>query len=60
MFSFNFLSLFVLQSLFQDQKTVLVKVLKNQNDNLGRAKICDKKHYVLLENLNEDKDFTEV
>ena len=50
----------MLQSLFQDQKTVLVKVLKNQNDNLGRAKICDKKHYVLLENLNEDKDFTEV
>ena len=23
--------------------TIPVKVLKNQNDNLGRAKICDKK-----------------
>ncbi len=43
-----------------NKKTILVKVLKIQNDNLGRAKICDKKHYVLLENLNEDKDFKEV
>jgi len=43
-----------------NKKTILVKVLKNQNDNLGRSKICDKKHYVLLENLNEDKDFKEV
>jgi hypothetical protein len=34
--------------------------LKIQNDNLGRAKICDKKHNGLLENLNEDKDFKEV
>ena len=43
-----------------NKKTILVKVLKNQNDNLGRSKICDKKHYVLLENLNEDKDFKKV
>ncbi len=34
--------------------------MKIQNDNLGRAKISDKKHYVLLENFNEDKDFKEV
>ena len=34
--------------------------MKIQNDNFGRAKISDKKHYVLLENFNEDKDFKEV
>ena len=42
------------------KQTILVKVLKYQSDNLGRAKICDKKHYVLLDDLNEDKEFEEV
>jgi hypothetical protein len=41
-------------------KKLFWKVLMIQNDNLGRAKICDKKHYVLLVNLNEDKDFKEI
>ena len=42
------------------KQAILMKVLQYQSDNLGRAKICDKKHYVLLDDLNEDKEFEEV
>ena len=40
---------------------ILVKVLESQPSvSLQIAKICGKRFYVLLSNLNEDKDFHEV